>query len=80
MSLSQLSVIFANFRQFSAKIKKKQCHDQIFAKTSSNFRKRQFFADFFGKTIFKIIESVPDNGSLHHLRSSSALRAEHLTV
>jgi hypothetical protein len=40
---------------------KNQCYDQNFAKFSFVLsQKRQFFTEFFGENIFKIITSVPD--------------------
>jgi hypothetical protein len=50
------------FRQFSAKKigLKNLCYGHIFAKTSGSLSpKRQYFADFSGENLLKIITSVP---------------------
>jgi hypothetical protein len=43
-------------------LKKKQCFDPFFAKTSSILFKKPIFRQFFGENILKIISSVLGNG------------------
>jgi hypothetical protein len=64
--------IFCDFWQFSAKkigvFLKNQCYDQLFSKIGSFWDKNaNFFAEFFGENILKIITSVPGWANLRRL-------------
>jgi hypothetical protein len=69
--------IFCDFQQFSAKKLAFFSKTNVMIKILNNLalfwvKKRQFFAEFFGKNIFKIITSVPGANPTYTFQSYNA--------